>query len=193
MAMAVNAMKISLLRHGQPVIDFSTRIRAAGFRAWLDAYEAAGIDRSLPPPLSLTAALAGCGLVATSPTRRAVESAELLRLPTQATILPSASEIPLPTRLHWPVALRPGTLVVAARILWFLKLARATEDRRQAALRVQNLARDLNRHAKEKRHVALVGHGYTNLLLGKVLTAEGWRTVTRPRHGYWSCTHYEKV
>lgn len=185
-------MKISLIRHGRPAADFSTRIRAADFPAWLDAYEAAGIDPSLPPPRHLTDALAGCGLALTSPARRAVESAELLRLPVETVVTPAAAEIPLPIHLRWPTALRPGTLVVTARILWLLRLARVREDRPQATDRTRRLARELGQRARERNHLVLVGHGYTNIYLGKALKAEGWRAATRPVHGYWSCTHYEK-
>lgn len=185
-------MKISLLRHGRPAVDLSTSIRAADFPAWLEAYEAAGIDRSLPPPAALTEALADGELVFSSPARRAIESARLLQLPTETAVLPAAAEVPLPPRLFWPTALRPGTLVVVARILWLLRLARARENRQQATARIRRLARDLGQKASEHDHVVLVGHGYTNIFLGKALKANGWRASTRPAHGYWSCTPYEK-
>lgn len=188
-----NAMKISLIRHGRPAVDLSTRIRAADFSAWLDAYEAAGIDPSLPPPDSLSGAFAHCGLMIASPARRAVESARLLEIDAETVTVSAAAEIPLPTRLRCPIGLRPGAWVVIARILWLLKLARAREDRRQATERIRGLACDLGHKARAVDHVVLVGHGYTNIFLGKALAAEGWRACTRPTHGYWSCTHYEKT
>jgi broad specificity phosphatase PhoE len=185
-------MKISLVRHGRPTANLSSRICAKGFSAWLEAYDEAGIDGSLPPPEALRQSLASCSLLVSSPARRATESANALRLVAERQIMSDAREAPLPTRFIWPFSHRPATFTVIARTLWLFGLARADEDKYAVRLRSRDLTRKLCSLSRDFGHVALVGHGYMNIFLRRNFQADGWRSSGARTNGYWSCCHFEK-
>lgn len=187
-------MKVSLIRHGRPAIDLTTRITGRQFAAWLAAYDQAGLDRSLPPSAALVSSLADCRLLLTSPTRRARESADCLALALQsrlvATPIPDAAEAPLPTSLPWPFSTRSTILVVVARALWLLRLAPAKENKSSVSLRARRLADHLTACSREAGHVALVGHGYMHLFTRRALEKSGWKCLRAQGHGYWSCAQF---
>jgi len=180
------------VRHGRPNARHTCRLRANEFPAWLRAYDEAGIDPLLPPPEALKAALATCKLLLTSPAKRATESADALALRIGRQIAIDAREAPLPTRIIWPIAHRPATFTVIARVLWLLGLARAEEDKHAVRLRARNLTHQLCTLSRDLGHVALIGHGYTNIFLRQNLKSSGWRSLSSRAHGYWSSWHFEK-
>jgi hypothetical protein len=184
-------MKVSLIRHGRPIADQSSCIRAAVFPEWLRAYDNSGLDVLMPPPDSLKKSLASCALLLTSPARRAMESADLLGVTAKRGVAVDAREAPLPTGILWPFAHRPVTFVVVARILWLLGFARSGESKREVGLRSRRLVCQLTDLAGGCGHVALVGHGYMNILLRKQFEKAGWRSSDARVHGYWSCSHFE--
>jgi broad specificity phosphatase PhoE len=189
-------MKISLIRHGRPAVDFETRIAGCDLGAWVARYDAAGIDTALSPPEAFWHALADCERVFASPTRRAWDSAVVLgrRGPegtvTRPVALDEAREAPLPPQLYFPVAVKPLTLVVMARTLWLAGWAAAKEDKGQVKARAGRLAGRLETEAATATggHVALVGHGYMNIFTRKRLKAAGWREEVKRGNGYWACT-----
>lgn len=185
-------MKISLVRHGRPRIDLSERIKARDFSAWLVRYDEAALDGSLPPPRELIHAVSDCGCLLHSPTRRAVDSAGLLGLSVEPRVSPDAVEVPLPDRFFCPVALKPATLAVVARVWWTFGLATAAEGKRQAHSRARALAAQLEALAVESGHVVLVGHGYTNYLTYGALVRVGWKRVGPAGRGFWSHTQFTK-
>lgn len=65
--MAPLPMKISLIRHGRPLVDYRARIKGSALGAWLDAYEHAAVDHALPPPERCVALAEECSCVVTSP------------------------------------------------------------------------------------------------------------------------------
>jgi broad specificity phosphatase PhoE len=185
-------MQLTLIRHGRPAADLSTRITGRHFAAWLAAYDQAGLDPALPPPAALAPALADCRRLFTSPTRRASESARVLSLATSLTpeILPAAVEAPLPISVPWPFPCRPATLTVVARIFWLLRLAEAPENRAVTHRRVRQLAAQLTASARDAGSIALVGHGYLHLLVRPVLAQAGWRRIHTSPRGYWSYSQF---
>lgn len=189
-------MKVSLIRHGRPAVDLSTRITGRQFAAWLVAYDQAGLDRSLPPSAALLCSLADCQLWLTSPTRRASESAHCLTLALHSQLVaaptPDAAEAPLPAKLVWPFPTRSTTLVAIARILWLLRLAPTKEEKSTVSLRARRLADHLTVRSHEAAHVALVGHGYMHIFTRRALESSGWKCLRAQGHGYWSCTQFER-
>jgi len=142
-------MTISLVRHGRPAADLVTRIAGRDFAGWLDAYDAAGIDRSLPPPASLREVLSGVAPLFCSPTLRAVESANLLAAGLTPTPLPAAREVPLPRQVFCPLRVPPVWLTVLARILWNCRFARAAETPAAATHRARALTAELIHLARD--------------------------------------------
>lgn len=185
-------MRLTLIRHGRPAADLTSRLHPRDFATWLTAYDEAGIDPSLPPPVELLRSLTDCRLVFTSPARRAQESAALLAPHLAPQILSDAAEAPLPTRLSWPFTAQPATLIVLARTLWLLGLANARETKSQVRARADRLAAHLATSALTTGPVALVGHGYLHIFTARSLTALGWHGTGTHRHGYWSASHFSK-
>lgn len=197
-------MKVTLIRHGRPAADLSTRITGRQFAAWLAAYDQAGLDHTLPPPPTLLSSLTPRPLLLTSPTRRAHESAHLLASALTASlahrpasdvapeIVPDAVEAPLPTSVFWPFPSRPATLTVVARILWHLRLASTAENQTAVTRRARRLADQLTDRSREVGHVALVGHGYLHFFTRRALVDLGWTCFHSDGHGYWSCSHFER-
>jgi broad specificity phosphatase PhoE len=185
-------MKVTLIRHGRPAADLSTRITGREFAAWLATYDCAGVDPALPPPGDLVAALADCRLLLTSPTRRARESAQLLATDCSPQVEPAAVEAPLPTSLAWPFPIRPAALTVIARLLWLLRLAPTAEKHTLVRLRAQRLADRLTDRSRAVGPVALVGHGYMHVFTRRSLENSGWKCVHARGHGYWSHAQFER-
>ncbi len=186
-------MKITLVRHGLPAIDFQTRITSARLAAWLAAYEVASIDPALPPSLALTDALTAASAIYTSPSRRACESARALCPRLLAHTLTEAAEAPLPTRSYCPLPLRPIAHVTLARALWFSGFACATESPDEVKDRAAYLAEQLILNANKYGQIALVAHGMLNAFTGYQLKHSGWRRTSSSPRGYWSHTTYEPI
>lgn len=189
-------MKVSLIRHGRPSANFTTRITGRQFAAWLAAYDRAGLDSALPPPATLVASLADCRLLLASPTRRALASAHLLALTLGSglapDLAPDAVEAPLPTSVFWPFPAQPATLTVIARVLWHLRLAQTQETIADIRTRARRLAGQLTARSVESGPVALVGHGYMHLFTRRALQTLGWKQLHADGHGYWSCSRFGK-
>jgi hypothetical protein len=185
-------VKISLVRHGRPLVDIKSRITAGQFAAWLSAYESAAVDPSFAPPTGLIAALRDCALVLTSPAPRATGSAELLKFSAPVQVCAEASEAPLPARLRWPLRMRPASFTALARIWWLLGLVEAHETVREVRRRAARVAHVLAAHALQRGHVALVSHGYFIRFLSAELRSSGWHRSRNQGCGYWSHTQLEK-
>jgi broad specificity phosphatase PhoE len=184
-------MKISLVRHGRPQVDFRTRISGGSFGAWLDGYDKAALDAAFRPPPELREILADCGCVITSRAPRAVLSADMLGIGAKRVVFDEACEASVPRRIFCPFRVRPLTLTVLARTLWLLGLGPSSESKADALCRARQLSARLEALAEEEGHIALVGHGYIHRFCGRSLGERGWATVSKGT-GYWSLTQLEK-
>jgi broad specificity phosphatase PhoE len=186
-------MQITLVRHGRPAADLTSRIASRQFGAWLSAYELAEVDRAYPPPNEVLRAVHSCGILVCSPAARARSSAELLGLGCAERVLEDAAEAPLPTDISFPVPLNPTAFAVASRVLWRLGFARASESWDDVTFRARRLARKLEELSNHHGHVVLVSHGYMIRMLAHALEASGW--YRRDSHGvrYWSHSRYDKA
>ncbi|HEY1110029.1 MAG TPA: histidine phosphatase family protein [Opitutaceae bacterium] len=184
-------MTITLIRHGRPLADFSTKRRGDALGEWLRVYEGVTVDTSLPPPEALRVALRGTR-VFSSPVPRARSSAALLSA--EMEMLDDAREAPLPERVWCPLRVRPATLLALARTAWFLG---AAAGERPAAVRVRarrmaEVLLDAAREMGEAGAVALVGHGYMNRFIATELRGLGWRRTAMDGMGYWGAMRFEK-
>src|SRR6185295_1032562 len=100
--------RVALVRHARSSHVHSGWISASGFRAWREAYEAAGIreDERVPAPLEQLARRAG--LVLSSDAARALASARLLAPGREIVASPLLRELDLESpslgRLRLPLA-----------------------------------------------------------------------------------------
>jgi broad specificity phosphatase PhoE len=83
-----------------------------------------------------------------------------------------------------PLRLRAWHWVFLNRALWMAGLPGPFESFRAAKRRCQAAARHLDALATTYENLAVFGHGFSNLFIGRSLLALGWRGVARPLK-YW--------
>lgn len=184
-------MRIILVRHGKPAISTRHRTGHRGFRAYIDAYEAAGLDPTSAPPQEVQDLVRGLSAIYTSGKPRSRDSARALA--------PEAEQIANPLFVEAPLAspriplLRFGvpTWAVMARILWHAGYHPEIENYRRAKLRAQKAADILTESAKEDGTAALVAHGYFNAIIGRELRRRGFKRLGAHRVRYWNAVIYE--
>src|ERR1700748_737730 len=90
-----NGARIVLVRHGQPAIALSPRTSHGGFRDYIDAYEAAGLDPGSTPPEELSDLARELAAVFSSDRPRSHQSARSLAPNAAIVADPLFAEAPL--------------------------------------------------------------------------------------------------
>ncbi len=180
-------MKITLMRHGKPLLPVTGWCRAAEMGRWIDQYNQAVVAMESAPKNLLTL-IDPETTVITSPLPRALSSAQALGC-AHPLIDPLFCEAPLPYAQWRLLPLPPGIWVVLFRLLWLCGYSRGVDSlgetksrAKAAALRLITLA--------EKGPVLLVGHGIMNRLIAKALVAAGWVAPLEHKSSYWSANIY---
>ena len=185
------ALRIVLVRHGRPAISTDHRTTHRGFRDYIDAYEAAGLDPDSVPPEELQDLVKELTAVFTSGRPRSQDSARALA--------PNAELIADPLFVEAPLAspriplLRMGvpSWAVMARILWHAGYHPEIENYRRAKHRAAKAADILLARAREDGLAALVAHGYFNAIIGRELARRGFHKSGSHRAHYWNAVVYE--
>ena len=185
------AMRILLIRHGQPHIALSPRTSHRGFADYIDAYEDAGLSPSNLPPEELRDLARELDHVFTSGRRRSHESAAKLAPHAELTADPLFAEAPLAAPPIPLLSMRVPKWAVVSRILWHAGFHPEIENPRAAARRAVQAAEILIARAKEKGMTALVAHGYFNWMIGRVLLKRGFRRTGSHQARYWNTVLYE--
>jgi broad specificity phosphatase PhoE len=177
---------VALVRHARSSHIHAGWITANGFRAWRDAYEAAGIrdDERVPDEL---ARLVGAELVVSSDAARAVASARLLARGREIVISPLLRELDLESPalggLRLPLA--AWALAVGGRPL-FLTLRRQYPSPAEAA-RIDNAAAWLEKLAVQHSSIVAVTHASFRRQLATRLVHNGWQLEPgRRSQQHWS-------
>jgi hypothetical protein len=110
--------RIILIRHGQPAIMLSPRTGHHGFRAYIDAYEEAGLDPQSAPPEELRDLVKELSGIFTSSRPRAADSARLLAPGAELVVDPLFAEAPLAAPKIPLLKMRVQKWAVVARLLW---------------------------------------------------------------------------
>jgi broad specificity phosphatase PhoE len=186
-----NPVRIILIRHGQPDIALSPRTGHSGFAAYIDAYEAAGLDPASLPPEDLRDLVCELDAVFTSDRPRSTESARLLAPHAELVIDPLFAEAPLASPRIPLINLTVPTWAVVARVLWHAGFHPAIEDYRKARHRAGQAADILTARAHETGAAALVAHGYFNAMIGRILRKRGFSRTGSHRVRYWNAVIYE--
>lgn len=178
--------RILLVRHGRSSHIQNGWIDAAGFNAWREAYEAAGIVDTDRPPASLMRLAADAGVVAASDAPRAVESARLLAAGREVTVSPLLRELDLqsPRLGGIRLPLRAWAVAVGARML-AMKLRGRYPSAAEAA-RVDEAADWLEGLAASGSAIVAVTHASVRRQIANRLVRSGWRSEARPFARHWS-------
>jgi broad specificity phosphatase PhoE len=184
-------IRVILVRHGRPAISTAERTTHHGFRDYIDAYEAAGLDPDSAPPEELHDLVGELTAVYTSGRPRSQDSARALA--------PNAELIADPLFVEAPLAspriplLRMGVpkWAVMARILWHAGYHPEIENYRRAKHRAKEAADILIARGIEDGTAALVAHGYFNAMIGRELARRGFHKTGYHRVRFWNAVIYE--
>jgi len=185
-------MKITLLRHGKPVLPSLDRIYAKEFNAWIQDYNSSHLAQ---PPLASEAALNHantCNALVCSDLARSIDSAKALNK--EKIILSDAifNEAGLPAA-NWKILkLSPKIWAVLFRILWLFGYSKNSESFREAKKRAADAVRILIKLAYKHEHILFIGHGVYNRILANELRKTGWSGPKNPGASYWSFAVYKQ-
>lgn len=185
------ARRIALVRHGRPVVA-SSRLGSHQLDRWMDAYNRAGIDPALPPPVRVRKLAVTSGTTISSDLPRAVESLRTLDPEREAPAERIFREAGLPRLPPSLVRLDPQLWAAVARVGWFLGWAGDTESMSRARRRARAAGEKLEALAETHGSVLLLGHGIFNALIAWELRTAGWEGPWWPSGDYWSSAVYRK-
>jgi broad specificity phosphatase PhoE len=179
------------VRHGQPAIPLRPRTSHSGFRAYIDAYEAAGLDPASLPPEELRDLVGELRHVFASDRPRSMQSARALAPGAALAVDPLFAEAPLaPPRVPF-LAMTVPTWAVMARILWHAGYHPEIENPGTARRRAMSAADRLIARARQDGVAVLVAHGYFNFMIGRELRRRGFLRTGTHRARYWNTVIYD--
>lgn len=193
---------VILARHGQPALSRDCRLNADEYREWWATYEVGGLKTGQAPPQGLVDAARRAGFVIASTRQRSRETAEAVSEGRTFAEDALFIEAPLPPP-HWPqwVRLNPRLWGFFARVWWwYFGHSEGQETRAQAEQRAEAAASQLIDLTSTGHDVLVIAHGFFNHLIGRALTARGWRCTEKqgyflagvsPR--YWAHKRFERA
>jgi broad specificity phosphatase PhoE len=201
---AKRILRIILIRHGQPAIALTPRTSRRGFHDYIGAYERAGLDPDSLPPEELRDLLKDLRAVFSSDRPRARESAAALAPHAEVMIDPLFAEAPLAAPPIPLLSMAVQGWAVVARLLWHAGHAPGIENyagaRRRAVQAADILIARARERLREQRpqedaagQVALIAHGYFNLMIGRELARRGFSRHGSHRVRYWNAVIYERA
>jgi broad specificity phosphatase PhoE len=184
-------MRIILVRHGRPAISTKHRTGHHGFSAYIDAYEAAGLDPTSAPPDEVQDLVEGLSPIYTSDRPRSQDSARALAPEAELIADPLFVEAPLASPRIPLVHFGVPAWAVMARILWHAGYHPEIENYRRSKQRAKKAADILTTRAKADGVAVLVAHGYFNAIIGRELRRRGFLRQGAHRVRYWNAVVYE--
>ena len=183
--------RIVLIRHGQPHIALSPRTSHVGFAAYIDDYEAAGLDPASLPPDALRDLVRELDTVFTSDRPRSHQSARALAPHAQLIADPIFAEAPLAAPpIPW-LNMQVAKWAVLSRILWHAGYHPEIENPAKARTRAARAADLLVARAKANGAAVLVAHGYFNWMIGRQLRRRGFSRTGIHQARYWNAVIYQ--
>jgi len=184
-------ISIVLIRHGKPAIDKGRLLGHRTFQDYIEAYERAGLDPESPPPSLVVDLVGKARRIFASDRPRAHESAKALA--PHADVL--TDSLFMEAQLKSPkvplVRMNAPFWAVLARLAWHAGHHGGIEDYRDAKVRAQKAVEILRATAEKDGIAVLVAHGYFNVMVGRMLSRQGWRKHGRHRAKFWNAVTYE--
>ncbi len=173
--------RIALVRHARSAHVHTGWITADGFRAWREAYEAAGIREEERVPAHLEQVGSRADLVLASDVPRAVATARLLAPGREITVSPLLRELDLlgPNLGGLRLPLTAWAFAVGGRIL--LQTLRRQYPSPAGAARIHSTAAWLEDLATRHSLIVAVTHASFRLRLASRLLKGGWQVEPRRR------------
>ncbi|MDE2182877.1 MAG: histidine phosphatase family protein [Alphaproteobacteria bacterium] len=190
-AHAERPVRIILVRHGRPAISIAMRTSHREFRAYIDEYEAAGLDPESVPPEQLQDLVRELTAVYTSGRPRSQDSARALAPNAELIADPLFEEAPLASPRIPLLRMSVPKWAVMARVLWHAGYHPEIENYRRAKHRAARASDILMARAMDDGVAALVAHGYFNAIIGRELRRRGFRKTGSHRVQFWNAVIYE--
>lgn len=168
-------VRVALVRHARSSHVHAGWISASGFRAWREAYEAAGIHEDERVPAQLEQLVSRADLMLSSDANRAVVSARLLAPGREIVVSPLLGELDLegPTLGGLRLPLRAWAVAVGGRTL--LRTLRRQYPSAAEAARIDNAAAWLEELSAQRSLIVAVTHAMFRRRLSTRLVQNGWQ------------------
>ena len=184
-------MQIILIRHAKVLLDSQEKISASQMNIWVEKYNHAPIDTTLPSQ-EIIQRVNDTHFILASSLPRTVNSLEVIGVePLEKNTL--FDEIDLPkTQGSW-LKLSPKRWLVILRLMMLIGFGKKSKVYSEAKKRAKRASEYLSHLANEHENVALMGHGGMHWLVGKELVCLGWECVERSGgNKNWGYKVYEK-
>jgi len=183
---------IILVRHGKPALSRKVRLNWRQYRAWWKKYDEGGLadKQKIPKKVKKYAESADC--LISSPLRRAIETARLLRGRDPDFTDEALVEAALPPPHLAGLKFRPKTWGTFARVVWFVGWSDDMESHSAARTRANETAEKLAGHASGGKMVLVTAHGWYNRMLKGSLMKQGWKCVSQNGDLHWSHRRLER-
>ena len=168
-------MKLILIRHAKVLLDTTQKISSSQMNTWVEAYNKAPIDTTLPSK-EVIEHIKGANIVLASILSRTADSLALIGVEPREKI-PLFNEIDLPKAKGTWLKLSAKTWLIILRLVMLLGFGKKSKVYQEAQQKAKLASKYLIVLAKEHERVALMGHGGMHWLVGKELNALGWKCV----------------
>jgi len=178
-------MEIAIFRHGKPEAIQTSKMSAAEFFGWIQAYNASSLSNASRPTEMALAYTDECFAIVCSGLKRSIDSAKALN--EEKLVLSDSifDEAGLPSANWKNLKLLPNVWAVIFRIFWLFGYSRKSESIKEAKSRASKAVKRLINLAEEHQRILFVGHGVYNRLLAKELRKAGWSGPKTPGSNYW--------
>ena len=167
--------RVALVRHARSSHVHAGWIDVHGFRAWREAYEAAGIHEGERVPAQLEQLVSRADLVLSSDAARAVSSARLLAPGREIVVSPLLSELDLEGPTLGGLRLPLGAWAVAVGGRTLVRTLRRQYPSAAEAARIGNAAAWLEELAAQNSLIVAVTHAMFRRRLATRLLRTGWQ------------------
>jgi len=168
-------MKIILIRHAKVLLDNTQKKTASQMNTWVEAYNHAPIDITLPSK-EVVSHIKCADMVLASTLSRTSDSLVVIGVePTEKNSL--FDEIDLPEAKGTWVKLSAKTWLVLLRLMMLAGFGKKSKVYTEAKQRAKRASEYLVELAKKHESVALMGHGGMHWLVSKELERRGWECV----------------
>jgi len=182
--------EIILMRHGQPSLTQVDKVSAFEMKRWIEEYEQSEIVEQSAPQASAELAKSASFIVSSNAPRALTSLRALGLQPNLVDELFREAELPYGS---WKrPSLSPFTWVFILRILWLCGFSGRVESNRNAKVRAEAAAQQLQSLANQGV-VLLVGHGFMNRMIAKQLKAAGWTRQHSTGSRYWGAMRYQRI
>lgn len=174
-AHVAHVARVALVRHARSSHVHAGWISASGFRAWREAYEAAGIHEDERVPAQLGQLVSHAGVVLSSNAARAIASARLLAPGREIVVSPLLGELDLegPALGGLRLPLRAWAVAVGGQTL--LRTLRRQYPSAAEAARINDAAAWLEDLAAQHSLIVVVTHAMFRRRLSARLVQAGWQ------------------